>query len=387
MLLFVSLFAAAALLSPAHARPLSDAELERFYGYEFMAGPTRALPLPLDAGQSLKAAAAAAGIYVGAAINYGGMREGSQGAAYPATALSQFSLFTAENECKVGPVHPQPDAYAFAQCDFLATTAVANASAFRMHNYCWDNENPAWLNALTDPAALAAALRAHIGNMSAHYLGNPATAYYAVDVVNEAVSDSGASILKPTTPWYPALPDYVEIAFTAAAAAASQSGAALSSSPPLLCYNDYGAEGFSSKKAGKVIALVKQLQAAAIPVTCVGLQMHVSVDSFPSPADVAENIRQLGLLGLAVHITEMDVKCANCNASRLAAQAQVYSDMLGACLANANCKSFETWGVYDGDTWVGTDNAPLLFDTAWAKKPAYDAVLATLQAHAARRRA
>ena len=98
-------------------------------------------------------------------------------------------------------------------------------------------------------------------------------------------------------------------------------------------------------------------------------------------------IRQLGLLGLAVHITEMDVKCANCNASRLAAQAQVYSDMLGACLANANCKSFETWGVYDGDTWVGTDNAPLLFDTAWAKKPAYDAVLATLQAHAARRRA
>ena len=380
--MIAALLIAAAWLSSAQARPLSDAELTTFYGYKYMAGPTRALPAPLNAAQSLKDAAAAAGIYVGAAINYGGMSEGKQGAQYPAVALSQFNLFTAENECKVGPVHPQPQQYDFAQCDFLAAAAVANASAFRMHNYCWDNENPAWLNALKDPGALSAALKAHIGNMSSHYLGNPATAYYAVDVVNEAVSDSGSSILKPTTPWYPALPDYVEIAFSAASAF-------MSSPNPLLCYNDYAAEAASSQKAGKVIALLKQLLAAGIPVNCVGLQMHVSVDGHPDAADVSANIKQLGALGMTVHITEMDVKCANCNgnAARLAAQAQVYADMLGACLANTNCKSFETWGVYDGDTWVGTENAPLLFDTNWQPKPAYDAVLATLQAHAASRSA
>lgn len=376
-----ALFAAACLCA-AQARPLSDAELERAYGFAFMAGPTRALAAPLDAGQSLKDAAAAAGIYIGAAINYGGMSQGQQGAQYPAVALSQFNLFTAENECKVGPVHPQPTTYAFAQCDYLAATAVANGSAFRMHNYCWDNENPAWLNALKDPAALTAALTAHIGNMSTHYLYNTSISYYAVDVVNEAVSDSGASILKPTTPWYPALPNYVEVAFTAASAF-------MGTPNPLLCYNEYGAEAYSSQKAGKVIALLKQLLAAGIPVNCVGLQMHVSVDAHPAAADVSENIKQLGALGMTVHITEMDVKCPNCNgnASRLAAQAQVYSDMLGACLENTNCKSFETWGIYDGDTWVGTDNAPLLYDANWQPKPAYDAVLATLQAHAARRSA
>ena len=159
----------------------------------------------------------------------------------------------------------------------------------------------------------------------------------------------------------------------------------MSSPNPLLCYNEYGAEAFSSPKAGKVISLIKQLQAAGIPVDCVGLQMHVSVDSHPSAADVAENIKQLGALGMTVHITEMDVKCPNCNASRLDAQAQVYAEMLGACLSNANCKSFETWGIYDGDTWVGTDNAPLLYDVNWQPKPAYNAVLATLQAHAAKR--
>ena len=76
----------------------------------------------------------------GAAVNYAGMHDGKQGAQYPATALSQFNLWTAENECKVGPVHPQPTEYAFTQCDYLAAAAVANSSVFRMHNYCWDNE-------------------------------------------------------------------------------------------------------------------------------------------------------------------------------------------------------------------------------------------------------
>jgi endo-1,4-beta-xylanase len=83
----------------------------------------------------------------------------------------------------------------------------------------------------------------------------------------------------------------------------------------------------------------------------------------------------------------MDVKCPNCNAQRLQAQAQVYADMLEACLENSNCASFETWGLYDADTWVGTENAPLLWDTNWQPKPAYYAVLSTLQAHAAKREA
>ena len=43
------------------------------------------------------------------------------------------------------------------------------------------------------------------------------------------------------------------------------------------------------------------------------------------------------------------------------------------------------WGIFDGDTWVGTENAPLLYDTKFNPKPAYNAVLATLQAAAVKR--
>ena len=63
------------------------------------------------------------------------------------------------------------------------------------------------------------------------------------DVVNEAIEDGGAPArngsagLKPSFPWYPAVPDYVDIAFNAAKTAAGPSGKVK------LFYNDYSAEG------------------------------------------------------------------------------------------------------------------------------------------------
>ena len=87
---------------------------------------------------------------------------------------------------------------------------------------------------------------------------------------------------------------------------------------------------------------MQQLQAAKVPINCVGLQMHISIDQKPTAADISANIKALGDLGLIVHITEMDVKVSNSNPTRLQAQAQVYADVLQACLDNSNCKSFET---------------------------------------------
>jgi endo-1,4-beta-xylanase len=285
---------AAALAAAVQARPLSDAEMTAFYGYKYRAGPTRLIAPPLDANETLKSAAKRAGIYIAAAVNYDGMTGSSQGPQYPVIALTQFDGFTAENECKVGPIHPEPSTYAFDQCDYLTTTALNNGSMFRWHNTCWDNENPAWLNALKDPVALQAALVQHINNISIHYVHNKSLAPYCIDVVNEAVSDSGSSILKPTTPWYPALSDYVTIAFQTATASTAGTGT-------LLCYNDYGAEGASSAKAAKIMTLVQELKANGTGINCVGLQMHVSVDQYPTKEDVSANIKQLGALGMTVH--------------------------------------------------------------------------------------
>ena len=107
--------------------------------------------------------------------------------------------------------------------------------------------------------------------------------------------------------------------------------------------------------------------------------MHISVDGYPDPWAVAANIKRLGELGLEVHITEMDVSCKDCTPARLQLQAAVYGHMLEACLNNSGvCTNFETWGVTDKHSWLGSAVSPLLFDEAYAKKPAYYELLAVL---------
>eukprot|EP00047_Mylnosiga_fluctuans_P017672 m.63592 g.63592 ORF g.63592 m.63592 type:complete len:120 (-) comp7202_c0_seq4:31-390(-) len=116
--------------------------------------------------------------------------------------------------------------------------------------------------------------------------------------------------------------------------------------------------------------------------------MHVSVDYYPPFADVQQNMERLGALGLDVHVTEMDVACKPpCGANRLRVQAAIYGGMLAACLKVPACKNFETWGYTDKYTWLWdyenpdhVNMQPLPFDIAFQKKPAYDELLATLQA-------
>lgn len=214
----------------------------------------------------------------------------------------------------------------------------------------WGASNPGWLlQGHFTPAQLAAISAAHIAALGAA-LGSSS---YAVDVVNEAISDNSSSseVFKASPPWYPALPTYVQDAFIAARSAF----------PPKtrLMYNEYGAEGLGVK-SDKVFNMVSDFIANDVPIDGVGFQMHISVDAYPSQADVSANMARLVALGLEVHITEMDVRCTPdaqgniCGADRLAAQAKIYGDMLQACLDNSKptnkngkggCKALQVWGI------------------------------------------
>jgi len=70
--------------------------------------------------------------------------------------------------------------------------------------------NPDWLlNGGFSPAQLEGIMQAHIAAVGGRYKD----AFFCFDVVNEAVADSGNETLKPAAPWYPAIPNYVDLAF------------------------------------------------------------------------------------------------------------------------------------------------------------------------------
>lgn len=391
----------------------SDADLVAEYGPPVPLPPPAFLSAAPRAGaaSTLRAAAAARGIYIGSAINEACWKNTSE--PYATTYLTELSLATCENGCKFAALEPSQGSFSYAECDFISNAALnTGGGAFRGHNFVWGQGIPSWVSGSGD--ALKGIINDHITQALGHY--STAPFFECWDVVNEAVCDTGSSeyncsdpaTLWKTNTWTPAgarkespkyphahpvnsrpshstfppgagtAGGYVEVAFDAAER--SVKGATK------LFYNDYGGEAAGTPKSDKIYEMLKDFKARGVPVSGVGLQMHISSRGYPSPWDVASNIKRLGALGLEVHITEMDVRCAPpCD---LNLQASIYGNMLSACLNNSGvCKSFETWGFTDAHTWLSswdnpnhTDFAPLPFGERYEKKPAYFELLAVLNA-------
>src|SRR5208282_3509749 len=133
-----------------------------------------------------------------------------------------------------------------------------------------------------------------------------------------------------------------------------------------------------------IFAMVKGFKQRGVPIDGVGLQMHISGLVFDS-AGVAANIARLTALGLQVHITELDVALPIASSGQaqsydLQKQAEIYRQVVRACLESRGCSAIQTWGFTDKYSWIvshshATEGAALLFDRSYQPKPAYDAMI------------
>jgi endo-1,4-beta-xylanase len=283
--------------------------------------------------------------------------------AYAEVLKREFNVLTTENALKFGPVHPAPDRYDWRGADAIVAFAEENGMAVRGHTLVWHRQLPAWVESGDwTREALIEVLREHITTVVGRYRGRIA----AWDVVNEAVDDDGE--LRDTI-WLRAIgPEYIELAFRWAHEADPEA---------LLFYNDYSAETMNHK-SDAVYALAQELLDKGVPIHGVGLQMHVQLDRAPSLSAVETNMERLAALGLQVHITEMDVRLRDTKPQTLARQAEIYGDTLQLCLDTPSCTAFVLWGFADCHSWIpssfkGWGNA-LVFDDAYAPKPAYDSL-------------
>jgi endo-1,4-beta-xylanase len=311
---------------------------------------------------SLRTLAQAHGLWMGAAVAVEPLRDEDL---YAETLAREFNVLTAENAMKFGPLRPDPDHYSFDAADTIVDFAEENDLQVRGHTLVWHHQLPSWLTEGTwTRDELIQILQEHITTVVGHYRGR----VEAWDVINEAIADNGR--LRETI-WLNGIgPEYIDMAFQWAHEADPDA---------LLFYNDYNGEGLRTK-SDAIYDLVQELLKRGVPVHGVGLQMHVSLDSFPTPQDVAANMERLSALGLKVHITEMDVRIQDpATEEDLARQASVYRDMLHVCLSVQNCKAFVLWGFTDRHSWIpqfvsGWDSA-LIFDNSYQAKPAYTALV------------
>jgi endo-1,4-beta-xylanase len=298
---------------------------------------------------------------------------------YAAMLSTEYSQLQAENEMKFASIHPEPDTYDYTEADALVAFALKNSMKVRGHTLVWHQQVPAWV---TEPATpwttttLNQVLKDHIANVVGHYQGQ----VYAWDVVNEAFNDDGTM---RSSIWY----DSPGIGFAGQGTKGIEQAlqwAHAADPAAKLFYNDYGAETINAK-SDAIYAMAQDFVKRGVPISGIGLQLHID-PSFDNPATLAslsQNIQRLGALGLEVHFTEVDVRLASNSADNLQLQAKTYADLLTICLQQSSCKVFQTWGFTDRYSWIPSFYPgfgwALPFDEAYAKKPAYQALIKSLQ--------
>lgn len=334
-----------------------------------------------DAAQTLRARAEERHLLMGAAVDSSVMSE----VPYAATLAREYSALEPGNEMKFNFIHPKPASYDFAEPDALVAFAQSHSMRVRGHNLVSHRSLPDWISvkdwmhaqdgpsAPWTPESLNKVLAEHIATVVGHYRGK----IYAWDVVNEPFNEDGSV---RSSIWYekPGIrfagegTKYIEQALIWAHAADSEAK---------LFVNETGAETLN-RKSDAVYAMAKDFRSRSVPLNGIGLELHVGSD-FNSFDSLRRNIHRLTDLGLEVQFTEVDVRLRDSSDLSLRAQADIYENLLDACLREPACTLFQTWGFTDRYSWVpdafpGYGSA-LPFDENYRKKPAYNAMLKRLQ--------
>lgn len=341
---------------------------------------------PAEAGEGLGALAWKSGILFGTAVDSGRLQD----AAYARQVRSEARLLVPEWEGKWAALQPEEGRFNFAPLETLIDFAGRHGQHLRGHALVWHQAMPAWLTAAlaSGPARSHGALIAHLDVV----LSRTAPVIRDWDVVNEAVANPGGPFLDQTpavgdlrdTPWLRALgPDYVHLVFRLAR----------ERDPTLrLTYNDYGLEGdnpFAEEKRRRVLRLLRRMVEAQVPVDALGLQAHLQLDEPFRPEPFAAFLKEVRGLGLAVLITELDLREAKAIPADLAARDALVAARVQAVVGTAlqaGCRTVLTWGLSDKDSWLvrdkevarrdGAAHRGLPLDAEGRRKPMWHALAA-----------
>ncbi len=274
-----------------------------------------------------------------------------------------------------------------------------NGIGMRGHAFVWHSQTPSWFfkegfsnnGAWVDKNTMTARLDSYIKNMfNAIATQYPNLDLYAYDVVNEAVSDDsnrtknngGArvpgdnNVTGGTSAWVQVYGDnsFVETAFQIADKYAPESCK--------LFYNDYNE--YWDHKRDCIYNMCKGLYEKGY-LDGIGMQSHINAnyDGFSGVSAYTTALKKYASIGCEVQITELDITRENGTYSD-AQQATKYKAIFQAAIDinEGNYPGKVTavciWGPNDANTWIKTENAPLLYDTNHQPKSAYTTLMSMI---------
>ncbi len=276
---------------------------------------------------------------------------------------------------------------------------VNNGISMRGHVLVWHSQTPTWFfkenfdanGAWVSSSVMDARMESYIKNLFALIEEQyPELDLYAYDVVNEAVSDDAnrtanyggareagdANTTSGTSAWVSVYGDnsFVEKAFTYARKYAPEGCK--------LFYNDYNE--YWDHKRDCIYEMCKGLYEKGL-LDGIGMQSHINAnyDGFSGVSAYTAALQKFAGIGCEVQITELDISIEG-GTYTLDQQAEKYKAVFQAAMDinDGNYAGKVTavcmWGPNDANTWIKTENAPLLYDTNNNPKAAYTALISMI---------
>ena len=302
-----------------------------------------------------------------------------------------FNSLTAENEAKPDSTLDQTACQELAKKDQTAVAittskfekiydwAEAHHIPVRHHTFVWHQQTPSWFfNEGYANSGKQVGRDVMIGRLNNFIRTTIETLderwpglVYALDIVNEAIEEVGQM---RRGNWQNTVgDDYIYQAFLAANE--------YKMDYQDVYYNDYAFEQTQWGGVDRCHWAVDDLLKKAIEeelIDGIGIQGHIE---FSDVDTILEDARIIHEAGIKCQITELDINCDG--QSQFEQQKEAYKKVVKSVLeGNYNdtmdVNAIIVWGITDNTSWH-SNRSPLMFDSNYAKKPAYYGFLEAVQ--------
>lgn len=294
--------------------------------------------------------------------------------------INEFNSITAENEMKMMSVMPRSNEFYWDRIDSIVDFCSRHNMRLFGHALVWHSATPRWI---TEGASDSTSITDFLNNYIQTYVSRYKGKVHGWDVVNEAISDSAGAMRE--TFWYKMLGEsYIDYAFIAAHKADPNA---------VLFINDYNTER-DTVKLNATIDLINRLKSRGVPVSGIGLQMHLRMD-IPNEI-IVHALRKAADTGLMVHVSELDI-IFNRHNDQQGGGEQIYNSLTSEMAQQQGEKynqvaelyrnivpedqqyGITVWGFNDRTSWIKPffriNDWPTLYDTNLKRKPAYYGLL------------
>ena len=314
---------------------------------------------------------------IGVAVNQRNVTNPEQ----QALILQNFNSITAENDMKPQPTEPRQGQFNFNNADRIANFCRENGIRLRGHCLMWHAQIGEWIykdatGNLLPKEEMFRRMRDHIHTVVGRYKD----IVYAWDVVNEAMTDDkNAEDPYRQSPMYQIAGDeFIAKAFQYAREADPNA---------LLFYNDYNET--DPVKSRRIFEMVKKMKDNGVPIDGIGMQGHYNIYG-PKEDEIDAAITLYKQVVGHIHVTELDVRANEEMGGQLrfSQEGMEVSDSLKQHLADQYARIFRAlrkhkdvidnvtfWNLSDRDSWLGARNYPLLFDSDYQPKQAYQTIM------------